>query len=141
MLNDSATPDGGLYMFVKGARNQAHPSFTESMIFEASGTGATVIKSGYQPNNAVIYIGKELSGNDYSDIQIKGNLIDFDATTVDFTGVTVTGLSGLGVGDNSITKAKMADDAVGSAELDNVVTLVIKNSSGTALKTLYGAGA
>lgn len=42
--------------------------------------------------------------------------------------------------DNSITQAKLADDAVGSAELKDVVSLVIKNSAGTALKTIYGAG-
>jgi hypothetical protein len=41
---------------------------------------------------------------------------------------------------NSVTQAKLADDAVGSAELKSVVSLVIKNSAGTALKTIYGAG-
>ena len=45
------------------------------------------------------------------------------------------------IADNAITEAKMADDAVGSAELKSVVSLVIYNSAGTAVKTLYGAGA
>ena len=44
------------------------------------------------------------------------------------------------IADNAVTKAKMADDAVGQNELENVVTLRILNSSGAALKTLYGAG-
>ena len=43
--------------------------------------------------------------------------------------------------DNCVTQAKIADDAVGSAELKSVVSLVIYNSAGTALKTIYGAGA
>ena len=41
---------------------------------------------------------------------------------------------------NAVTQAKMADDAVGSAELKDVVTLIIYNSAGTPVKTLYGAG-
>lgn len=41
---------------------------------------------------------------------------------------------------NAVTQAKMADDAVGSAELKDVVTLVIYDAAGTAVKTLYGAG-
>ena len=44
------------------------------------------------------------------------------------------------IADNAITKGKMADDAVGQNELENVVTLRILNSSGATLKTLYGAG-
>ena len=42
--------------------------------------------------------------------------------------------------NNSIIQDKLADDAVGSNELKSVVSFVIYNSSGTALKTLYGAG-
>jgi hypothetical protein len=34
----------------------------------------------------------------------------------------------------------MANDAIGSAELKNVQTLVIYNSAGVAVKTIYGAG-
>jgi hypothetical protein len=43
--------------------------------------------------------------------------------------------------DNSVTQAKMADDSVGSAEMKSLSTLLIKNSAGTVLKTLHGAGA
>ena len=42
---------------------------------------------------------------------------------------------------NSVTQTKLADDAVGSAELKTVQTLLIKNSSGSTVKTIYGAGA
>ena len=35
----------------------------------------------------------------------------------------------------------MADDAIGQDQLKSVVTLQILNSSGTVVKTLFGAGA
>jgi len=42
---------------------------------------------------------------------------------------------------DAVTEAMMANDAIGQNELKSVVTLQILNSSGTPLKTLYGAGA
>jgi len=39
-----------------------------------------------------------------------------------------------------ISEAMVADDAIGSAQLKNVQTLVIYNSAGVAVKTIYGAG-
>ena len=44
-------------------------------------------------------------------------------------------------GADIVTEAMMANDAIGQNELKSVVTLQILNSSGTPLKTLYGAGA
>ncbi len=45
------------------------------------------------------------------------------------------------IADDQITEAKIANDAVGSAELKTLSTLLIKNSSGSTLKTVHGAGA
>ena len=42
---------------------------------------------------------------------------------------------------DAVTEDMMANDAIGQDELKSVVTLQILNSSGTPLKTLYGAGA
>ena len=42
--------------------------------------------------------------------------------------------------DSCITEAKMANDAVGSVQLKNLETLVIYDSAGATLKTLYTAG-
>ena len=42
---------------------------------------------------------------------------------------------------DAITESMVANDAIGQNELKTVVTLQILNSSGTALKTLFGAGA
>lgn len=44
------------------------------------------------------------------------------------------------LGDSSVTEAKMAADAVGAAALKDVVQLIIYDSAGTVIKTLYGAG-
>lgn len=42
--------------------------------------------------------------------------------------------------DSSITEAKMANDAISSVQLKNLQTLVIYDSAGATLKTLYTAG-
>ena len=42
---------------------------------------------------------------------------------------------------DAVTEAMMANDAIGSNELKSVVSLIIYNSSGTPLKTIFGAGA
>ena len=42
---------------------------------------------------------------------------------------------------NAITEVKMADDAISSVELKSLSTLLIKDSSGSTLKTIHGAGA
>ena len=42
---------------------------------------------------------------------------------------------------DAISETMMANDAIGQNELKSVVSLIIYNSSGTPLKTIYGAGA
>ena len=44
-------------------------------------------------------------------------------------------------GTDIVSQSMMANDSVGQDELKTVVTLTIANSSGVALKTLFGAGA
>jgi hypothetical protein len=44
------------------------------------------------------------------------------------------------IGTGAVTEVKLGDDAVSRAKLKDEVSLVIYNSSGTALKTLYAAG-
>ena len=58
--------------------------------------------------------------------------------------ITIPNETGTLITDNStnvISRAMMLDDSVGQDELRSVVTLIIYNSSGTPLKTIYGAGA
>ena len=61
---------------------------------------------------------------------------DRTITFPDETGTVITTGS-----TDAVTEDMMANDAIGQNELKSVVTLQILNSSGTPLKTLYGAGA
>ena len=63
---------------------------------------------------------------------VSGNIV----TTGDTNTVTGTMIT-----TDTVAEANMADDAIGAAQLKTLVTLLIKNSSGTTLKTVYGAGA
>ena len=60
--------------------------------------------------------------------------------TVVTTGDTNT-VTGTMIANDTVAEANMANDAIGSAELKSVVSLLLKNSSGSTLKTIYGAGA
>jgi hypothetical protein len=54
------------------------------------------------------------------------------------TGVWVTSAN---IAADTIAESNMADDAIGSAQLKTLSTLAIKNSAGSTLKTIHGAGA
>lgn len=60
--------------------------------------------------------------------------------TVITTGDTGTITTSM-IGNDQVTEAKIGDDAVGQDQLKNVVNLQIINSSGSVLKSLFGAGA
>ena len=69
-------------------------------------------------------------------ISVADPTADRTITFADESGTVVT--TG---GADIVTEDMMANDAIGQNELKSVVTLQILNSSGTPLKTLYGAGA
>lgn len=50
-------------------------------------------------------------------------------------------VTGAKIANDTVAEANMADDAIGSAQLKTLSTLLIKNSSGSTLKTIHGAGA
>ena len=71
---------------------------------------------------------------------------DRTITIPDETGTLVTtGSSGVVTGTiialDTVAEANMANDAIGQDQLKSVVTLQIINSTGTVVKTMYGAGA
>ncbi len=71
---------------------------------------------------------------------------DRTITIPDETGTLVTtGSSGVVTGTiialDTVAEANMANDAIGQDQLKSVVTLQIVNSTGTVVKTMYGAGA
>lgn len=45
------------------------------------------------------------------------------------------------IANDQITEALMADDAIGSVQLKTLSTLLIKDATGSTLKTIHGAGA
>ena len=62
------------------------------------------------------------------------------------TGTVITTASsgvvtGTMIAADTVGEANMANDAIGQDQLKNLVTLQILNSSGTVVKTIYGAGA
>ena len=63
---------------------------------------------------------------------VTGNVV----TTGDSNTVTGTMIT-----TDTVAEANMADDSVGSDQLKTLATLLIKDSGGTTLKTIYGAGA
>ena len=128
--------------------NTALGQFFESGGFpriESNQTGG----SGTFGNN-VLVMDANLFMNQSHAIVFEGNTADANTTTlfaVDPTGENVLNLpdeDGTIISTGSIdavTESMMANDAIGQNELKSVVTLQILNSSGTVLKTLYGAGA
>ena len=71
---------------------------------------------------------------------------DRTITFPDATGTVVTTgdsntVTGTMIAADTVAEANMADDAIGSDQLKSVATLLIKNSGGTTLKTIHGAGA
>ena len=55
--------------------------------------------------------------------------------------VTMTNAGAVTIANDAVEEAMIGDDAVGSDQLKTLSTLLIKDSSGSTLKTLYGAGA
>ena len=71
---------------------------------------------------------------------------DRTITFPDTTGTVITSgdtnsVTGTIIAADTVAEANMADDAIGAAQLKTLSTLLIKNSGGSTLKTLYGAGA
>ena len=102
-----------------------------------SSTGFSVFGS-----TIVLEAGKSLvfegTTDDANEVSLNGGdpTADRTITLPDNTGTIITDGS-----TDAVTESMMANDAIGQNELKSVVQLQILNSSGTPLKTLYGAGA
>jgi len=128
--------------------NTALGQFFESGGFpriESNQTGG----SGTFGNN-ILVMDANLFMNQSHAIVFEGTTADANNTTlfaVDPTGSNVLNLPDedgtlISTGStDAVTESMMANDAIGQNELKSVVTLQILNSSGTVVKTLYGAGA
>ena len=88
--------------------------------------------------------------NIYSNFQKdSANGIGFDSSqgrffippnTINASMIELNAVTEVKIANNSITEDKMADDAISSVELKSLSTLLIKDSSGSTLKTIHGAG-
>tara|TARA_Y100001937_G_scaffold111102_1_gene157360 strand:+ start:32 stop:994 length:963 start_codon:yes stop_codon:yes gene_type:complete len=128
--------------------NTALGQFFESGGFpriESNQTGG----SGTFGNN-ILVMDANLFMNQSHAIVFEGGTADANTTTL--FAIDPTGTNQLDLPDNTgtiistgstdaVTEAMMANDAIGQNELKTVVQLQILNSSGTPLKTLFGAGA
>lgn len=113
-----------------------------SLIQSASGSisfGSSNLQTG-----GYLYLGATSGGIIYEGTGVDNFELNLVAPTVTADrSVTIPDESGIIITTGAIdriTEAMMANDAISSAELKNVVTLVIYNSAGTPVKTLYGAG-
>ena len=60
--------------------------------------------------------------------------------TINASMIELNAVTEVQIANNSITEDKMADDAISSVELKSLSTLLIKDSAGSTLKTIHGAG-
>ena len=105
-----------------------------------------IVTTGYLYTSTVVAFEGSTADNFETTLGVVDPTADRVITLPDETGTVVTtGSSGVVTGtmiaSDTIAEANMADDAIGQDQLKNVVTLQILNSTGTVVKTLYGAGA
>ena len=130
IINDNLTVNNSLVAGVTTINPTGDSNITSS-------TGFTIFGS-----TIVLGQGKLIAFEGATDNAFETSLTVTDPTAdnvitlPDNTGTIITTGS-----TDAVTESMMANDAIGQNELKTVVTLQILNSSGTPLKTLYGAGA
>ena len=119
---------------------------TGTLSIGAITTDATMIMNTPATSGTVDMLLVEGTADDFeTTFDVTDPTADRTITFEDVTGTVVsTGSSRLVTGAmialDTVAEANMANDAIGSDELKDVVTLLLKNSSGSTLKTIYGAG-
>ena len=97
-------------------------------------TGSSIVLEGSTPN-----------GNETT-LTVTDPTGDRTITFPDATGTVLTSgdsntVTGTIIAADTVAEANMADDAISSVQLKTLSTLLIKNSGGSTLKTIHGAGA
>jgi len=110
-------------------------------------TAGTLSMSGatFQIGENLVFEGSTDDGYETT-VTVTDPTADRTITIPNITGSVVTTgdtntVTGTMIAADTVAEANMANDAIGSAELKTLSTLLIKNSGGSTLKTLYGAGA
>ena len=96
-------------------------------------------------SSAIVFEGSTADAHETT-VTVTDPTADRTITIPNITGTVVTtgdtnSVTGTMISADTVAEANMANDAIGSAELKSVATLLIKSSSGSTLKTIYGAGA
>ena len=86
-------------------------------------------------NDSIIFEGSTPDDNELT-VTVTDPTADQTITIPDETGTIITTGS-----TDAVSETMMANDAIGEAELKSVVNLQILNSSGSVLKSIFGAGA
>ena len=130
IINDNLTVNNSLVAGV----TTINPSGSNNI---TSSTGFTLFGSSIVLDTAKTLIFEGATANDFeTSLTVTDPTADRTITLPNETGTVITSGS-----TDAVTEAMMANDAIGSNELKTVVSLIIYNSSGTPLKTIFGAGA
>ena len=130
IINDNLTVNNSLVAGV----TTINPSGTNNI---TSSTGFTLFGSSIVLDTAKNLIFEGATADDFeTSLTVIDPTADRTISLPDNTGTVITTGS-----TDAVTEDMMANDAIGSNELKSVVSLIIYNSSGTPLKTIFGAGA
>jgi len=130
IINDNLTVNNSLVAGV----TTINPSGTNNI---TSSTGFTLFGSSIVLDTAKTLIFEGATADDFeTSLTVIDPTADRTISLPNETGTVITTGS-----TDAVTEAMMANDAIGSNELKSVVSLIIYNSSGTPLKTIFGAGA
>ena len=130
IINDNLTVNNSLVAGV----TTINPSGANNI---TSSTGFTLFGSSIVLDTAKTLIFEGATANDFeTSLTVTDPTADRTITLPNETGTVITSGS-----TDAVTEAMMANDAIGSNELKTVVSLIIYNSYGTPLKTIFGAGA
>ena len=95
--------------------------------------------------SSIVLEGSTSNGNETT-LTVTDPTGDRTITFPDATGTVLTSgdsntVTGTIIAADTVAEANMADDAISSVQLKTLSTLLIKNSGGSTLKTIHGAGA
>jgi len=130
IINDNLTVNNSLVAGV----TTINPSGTNNI---TSSTGFTLFGSSIVLDTSKTLIFEGATADNFeTSLTVVDPTADRTITLPNETGTVVTTGS-----TDVVAESMMANDAIGSNELKSVVSLIIYNSSGTPLKTIFGAGA
>lgn len=125
---------------------------TDANIQSVISSSATQVRSHFSAGEGIDIASGVISGEDATttnkgiasfnatDFSVSSGVVSLAKDPVITLGGDLTGSATLTNLDSATLTATIATNAVGSTQLKDVVSFIIYNSSGTAVKTLYGAG-